>query len=88
MYINWKHLDEAKVAAKKEKYNFLKSYLWHWRLAMAEALFLFLMFIGSIIHAFFPFLLDFKLLEWRINRLKVLKSRLPDDPNLKKINFE
>jgi len=88
MYINWKHLNEAKKAANKESHTAIKLYFWHWQLAMREAVFLFLMFVGSMIHAFFPFLLDFKLLEWRIKRLKNLKSNLPDDPNLKKIYFE
>lgn len=88
MYINRNHLFEAKRSAKKENYNSVKSYFWHWKLAMLEAGFLFLMFLGSIIHAFFPFILDFKLLEWRINRLRVLKNKLPEDPNLKKIHFE
>ena len=33
-------------------------------------------------------ILDFKLLEWRINRLKELKKKLPDDPQLKKVKFD
>jgi len=55
---------------------------------MAESLFLFGILIGSIIHAFIPWVLDFKLLEWRINRIKLLKSKLPDDPQLKKVHFD
>jgi hypothetical protein len=55
---------------------------------MAEAVFLFWLLIGSIIHAFIPWALDFKLLEWRINRLKVLKRRLPKDKLLQGIHFD
>ena len=55
---------------------------------MQEAGFLFLMFVGSIVHAFIPWALDFKLLEWRINRLKQLKQKLPHDEQLKKIHFD
>tara|TARA_Y100001937_G_scaffold125310_1_gene191865 strand:- start:3671 stop:3841 length:171 start_codon:yes stop_codon:yes gene_type:complete len=55
---------------------------------MSEAGFLLLVTIGSIIHAFIPWLLDFKLLEWRINRLKILKTKLPDDIQLKKVHFD
>jgi hypothetical protein len=55
---------------------------------MKEAGFLLLICIGSIIHAFFPWVLDFKLLEWRIERLKFLKEKLPNDPQLKKVKFD
>jgi hypothetical protein len=55
---------------------------------MNEAFFLLAVTIGSVIHAVFPWVLDFKLLEWRINRLKVLKEMLPDDPQLKKVHFD
>ena len=37
---------------------------------------------------FLPFLFDFDLLTYRINRLKLLKKRLPNDPQLKKIEFK
>jgi len=63
-------------------------YWWHWVLAMKEAHFLFWIFLGSVVHAFIPWVLDFKLLEWRINRLKTLKQKLPDDPQLKKVHFD
>ena len=80
---NRRHLAEAKEASKTSG-----GYWWHWKLAMAESLFLFGILIGSIIHAFIPWVLDFKLLEWRINRIKLLKSKLPDDPQLKKVHFD
>lgn len=80
---NGHHLSEASDAAKVKG-----GYFWHFRLAMSEALFLFFITVGSIIHAFIPWVLDFKLLEWRINRLKTLKQKLPNDPQLKKVHFD
>jgi hypothetical protein len=80
---NTHHLSDAKKAA-----NCNGGYWWHWKLAMSEVIFLALMTIGSIIHAFIPWALDFKLLEWRIARLKQLKTKLPDDPQLKKVHFD
>jgi len=53
-----------------------------------EFFFLVFVCIGSLIHAIFPWVLDFKLLEWRLNRLKTLKKKLPDDPQLKKVHFD
>ena len=80
---NRHHLSEAKQAADNQG-----GYWWHWKLAMKEALFLFAVMLGSIIHAFIPWVLDFKLLEWRIARLKTLKEKLPEDPQLMKVTFD
>ena len=66
MWFNPKHLKEAKAKADKPD----AGYWWHFRLAINEFFFLLLVCIGSLIHAIFPWVLDFKLLEWRINRLK------------------
>jgi hypothetical protein len=55
---------------------------------MKEVVFLFGVMLGSIVHAFIPWVLDFKLLEWRINRLKTLKQKLPNDPQLQKVQFD
>ena len=73
--------DASKIAGRQP------SYWWHFKLAMGESFFLFVMFIGSVIHAFIPQLMDFKLLEARINRLKHLKKQLPNDEQLKRIEF-
>ena len=83
MWVNWKHLKEAKTKAGRPD----AGYFWHFKLAINEFFFLLFVCIGSLIHAFFPWVLDFKLLEWRINRLKELKKKLPDDPQLKKVKF-
>ena len=84
MWLNWKHLNEAKSKAGRPD----AGYFWHFRLAIGEFFFLLLVTIGSLIHAIFPWILDFKLLELRINRLKQLKQKLPDDPQLKKVHFD
>jgi len=83
MWYNLKHLKQAKEAA-----GVRGGYLWHFKLAIDEFFFLLLVCIGSLVHAIFPWVLDFKLLEWRINRLKKLKEKLPDDPQLKKVHFD
>ena len=76
-------ISEAKQAAGGSG-----GYWWHWKLAMKEVVFLFGIMLGSIVHAFIPWVLDFKLLEWRINRLKKLKTKLPNDPQLQKVHFD
>ena len=84
MWFNPQHLEDAKAKAGRDN----AGYWWHFVLAIKEYFFLQLIAIGSLIHAIFPWVLDFKLLEWRINRLKVLKEKLPDDPQLKKVHFD
>lgn len=84
MWINLNHLKEAKQKAGNPN----AGYWWHFRLAINEFFFLLAVTLGSLVHAFFPWVLDFKLLEWRINRLKVLKEKLPDDTQLKKVHFD
>jgi|TARA_B110000908_G_C10056695_1_gene358701 hypothetical protein len=84
MWINFKHLKQAQQSANKPT----AGYFWHFFLAMGEVWFLLLMCIGSLIHAVFPWALDFKLLQWRIERLKKLKEQLPNNSQLKKIHFD
>jgi uncharacterized protein YqhQ len=84
MWWNRNHLQEAKTKAGREDVG----YFWHLRLAMGEFFFLLVITVGILIHAIFPWVLDFKLLEWRINRLKLLKQKLPDDPQLQKVHFD
>lgn len=86
-WINKNHLEEASKYAEFKKSNKFFRYLWHFKLSITEAAKLFLLCLGSIIHAVFPWVLNFKLLEYRIKMLKSLKAKLPEDPNLKKIKF-
>lgn len=87
IWFNANHLSEARNAAQKEN-SIARGYFWHFELAIKEFFFLLFVCIGSLIHAFFPWFLDFKLLEWRINRLKTLKRKLPNDPQLSKVHFD
>jgi len=84
MLINWKHIEQAKQKASKPS----AGYWWHFRLAISEFFFLLLVTLGSLIHAIFPWVLDFQLLQWRINRLKILKDKLPNDEQLQKVHFD
>jgi len=86
-YWNPSHLEEAAAKANRKSNNFI-NYFWHFKLAFAEFIFLALLCVGSLIHAFLPWALDFKLLYWRVNRLKVLKRELSEDPILKGIHFD
>ena len=88
MWFNRKHLKDAKYKANVEHLTGIVGYLWHFKLAIMEFFFLVFVCIGSLIHAIFPWVLDFKLLEWRISRLKTLKKKLPDDPQLQKVHFD
>ena len=88
MWFNRKHLKDAKYKANVEHLNWLAGYWWHFKLAIIEAIWLLFASIGSLIHAVFPFLIDFKIVRARINRLKYLKSKLPYDEDLNKIHFD
>tara|TARA_B100000953_G_C17858330_1_gene370693 strand:- start:124 stop:393 length:270 start_codon:yes stop_codon:yes gene_type:complete len=88
MWFNPKHLQDAKYKAGKGHLTGIFGYWWHFKLAIMEFFFLVLICIGSLIHAICPWVLDFKLLTWRINRLRYLKKRIPDDEALKKIHFD
>jgi hypothetical protein len=83
MWFNKNHLTDASENSKSNL-----NYFTHFNLAIKEAAFCQLIAIGSLIHAIFPWVLDFKLLEWRIMRLKKLKEELPNDALLKKVHFD
>ena len=82
-WINFRHLSDASNYANKNL-----SWFDHWKMSMSESVFLLLLSIASLIHAFFPFLFDFQLLRLRIARIRLLKLKLPSDPELKKIKFD
>ena len=91
MWVNWNHLREArkrKLGVTEVNISFFTLYWWHFKLAIKEFWFLLLVCIGSLIHAIFPFILDFALLEARIKRLKLLKKELPNDETLRKVHFD
>jgi arginine exporter protein ArgO len=86
-WFNSHHLLQASAYAGRKKNNLVLNYFWHFALSMAEAGKLLFLSLGSVVHAIFPWVLNFKLLEWRVNALEILKNNFPDDPILKKINF-
>jgi hypothetical protein len=83
MWVNLKHLKDA-----SETSNQNLGYFKHMFISIKEAGFCFLMFLGSIVHAFIPWVLDFKLISWRVQRLEMLKLKFPNDPVLKNIEFK
>jgi hypothetical protein len=87
VWFNKNHLEDAAEYGKLPGSNPVSRYFWHFKLAIVEAIKLFGLFLGSVIHAIFPWIFNFKLLEWRISMLRDLKRKLPNDPNLKKVNF-
>ena len=87
-WFNSQHLQQASAYAGRQKNNLIVNYLWHFALSMSEAVKLLFLLLGSVVHAIFPWVLNFKLLEWRVNALETLKNNFPNDPILKKINFD
>lgn len=83
MWFNIKHLSDASKASYQKL-----GYFEHLCVSFKEFIFCLLLAMGSLIHAVFPWVLDFKLIEWRVNRLKKLKNRFPNDPVLKKVQFD
>ena len=85
---NFKHLTTASLYANLSNKSSVYKYCWHFVVSIKQAVFLFALAIFSVIHAVFPFVFDFLLLKWRINELKHLKETLPNDPELKKVDFK
>lgn len=83
--IDFKHLSKA---VRSSNQNIKFPYFWHFKVAITEAISLQLLAIASLIHAFLPWLFEFKLLELQLNRIKVLKNQLPNDERLKNIEFK
>ena len=86
-WFNSQHLQQASAYAGRQKNNPVLNYIWHFALSMFEAGKLLFLSLGSVVHAIFPWVLNFKLLEWRVSALETLKNNFPNDPILKKINF-
>jgi len=87
-WFNPRHLQQAAEYADRQKNNLILNYFWHFTLSMTEAGKLLFLALGSVVHAIFPWVLNFKLLEWRVNAIETLKNNFPNDPTLKKINFD
>jgi hypothetical protein len=85
---NFNHLKTASSYANLSNKSGLYKYCWHFLLSIKQAIFLLILSIFSIVHAIFPFAFDFLLLKWRIEELRKLKENLPNDPELKKVDFK
>jgi hypothetical protein len=82
MLFNRNHLKDASEASNQSM-----GYAKHFLIAFTEFGFCFLIAIGSLLHAIVPWMFNFKLIEWRVKRLKYLKKKFPQDPILQKVEF-
>jgi len=82
------HLNQSTKVSGKEYKNFIHKYLWHWGFAMKEAVMLFWVAFLSVLHAFFPFLFGWWLLEKHVSMLKYTKSKVPNNKTMKKVIFK
>jgi hypothetical protein len=76
-WINFDHLQEAGA-----------TYTGHFVSSMEQAITQFLLMIGSIIHAVFPFLFGFKLLEIVVAQAIKLHRFVPEHPAWKELKQE
>jgi hypothetical protein len=84
---NWNHLSVAKQYATVN-FTGLKLYFWHFKVSIVESLWLFALGIASVLHAILPFLFDFDLMKIRVEGIKRLKTKFPQDPTLQTIEFK
>lgn len=77
--------DAAKYSRAKPS---IKFYFIHMLWAIHLASLLFVWSLLMIVHAIIPQLVGFTILENIVNLLKQMKLQHPDDPLLKKINFD
>jgi hypothetical protein len=87
-WFDWKHLRVAEYLNGTGRDNLLVLYFKHMWVGFREAGKQFLMCIASIIHAIFPPLFNFKLLEIVINQAIGLHKFLPQHPDWKKLKDE
>lgn len=83
MWFNVNHLADASKSSEKKL-----NYFSHLIISLNEFWFCLIIALGSLVHAFAPWFLDFKLIEWRTKRLKLLKQKFPNDPVLKNVHFD
>ena len=76
-WINFNHLQEAGA-----------TYTGHFVSSMEQAITQFLLMIGSILHAVFPFLFGFKLLQLVITQAIKLHHFVPDHPAWEELKNE
>lgn len=84
-WINWNHLRVAETLNGGTRKNIVVLYFTHLAISLREAVIQLLLCLGSIVHAFFPFLINFKLLEVVINQTIGLYKFLPQHPDWDKL---
>jgi len=82
------HLREAKRAAGSDEPLTVKDYFVHCVIALREAVSLLYKVWASVVHAFFPWLYGFEMIDWQIDALKRLKAALPSLPVWDRIEFK
>lgn len=84
-WVNWQHLRTAETLNGDQKKNIVSVYFVHLGIGLREAARQFIMCILSIVHAIFPWFINFKLLEMVISQSMVLHRFLPQHPDWKKL---
>ena len=87
-WFNKSHLRVAEMLNGGEKQNAVKLYFVHMGIGLREAGKQFIMCLLSIVHAIFPWIINFKLLEMVINQTIGLYKFLPQHPDWKKLRDE
>lgn len=77
MKLNLNHLKDAGLG-----------YFKHFSYAFNEFLFCLAIAIASLIHALIPWIFNFDLIKYRVDRIKKLKRDFPDCEHFKNINFK
>jgi hypothetical protein len=88
MWFNWRHLRDAEYLSKSKRENGIKLYFKHMYVGFREAGKQLFMCIASVLHAIFPPLFDFKLLDVVIDQTIGLYKFLPDHPSWKRLKDE
>jgi len=83
-----KHLKDAKIASGKPGPVTVRDYTMHCIVSMREARFLMHAAFASVVHALFPWLYGFELIQWQIDMLKRLKTAIPDLEVWNQIEFK
>ena len=87
-WFNWNHLRDVEEHSKEKRENGVTLYFKHMYVGFREAGKQLLLAFASIIHAIFPPLFDFKLLDIVINQTIGLYKYLPNHPGWKKLKDE
>ncbi len=88
MWFNWKHLRDAESYSSQIRDNVVVLYFKHLWIGFREAGKQLILAIASILHAIFPPLFDFKLLDIVISQTIGLHKYLPNHPGWKELKDE